>query len=195
VHDLTAPLSGPLVAAGGAMAAAVARLSREAAALLAEDGIPEALRESAWSLDGRYAGQAFELNLPLPAGPGDVARAAAEFHALHRQRFSYDEPETPVEVVALRLAARGRLAGAPKAMRAPPPGDGRARGWRALRLDRGTPQAEVWDRHALSPAVPVAGPALVEEPYTTSFLPPGWTATLHASGAIIAVRDRAGAGE
>ena len=42
--------------------------------------------------------------------PAGVAKATAGFHALHRQRFSYDEPEVPVEIVALRLKAVGRLA-------------------------------------------------------------------------------------
>jgi N-methylhydantoinase A len=189
VHDLTAPLAGRLDDAGDAAHAAADRLAREAAALLDEDGIPAARRDTGWSLDCRYAGQAFELTVPLPDGAAGLAAAAADFHALHRRRFSYDEPDTPVEVVALRLAARGRLEGASHAARAVVPGDGRPRGARLLLLDGAPADAAVWDRAALAPETRLAGPALVEEPYTTSFIPAGWTAVLHPSGTILAQRD------
>ena len=39
-----------------------------------------------------------------------IAAATSAFHAIHKQRFSYDEPSVPVEIVALRLTAIGRLA-------------------------------------------------------------------------------------
>jgi N-methylhydantoinase A len=48
--------------------------------------------------DVRYAGQSFELTVPLG---GDVA---AEFHCAHEERYGYAEPERPVELVAVRTA-------------------------------------------------------------------------------------------
>jgi N-methylhydantoinase A len=48
--------------------------------------------------DVRYAGQSFELTVPLG---GDVA---AEFHRAHEERYGYAEPERPVELVAVRTA-------------------------------------------------------------------------------------------
>jgi N-methylhydantoinase A len=44
----------------------------------------------------------------------------------------------------------------------------------------------VWDRDAISD--PVMGPAIVEEPYTSIYVPAGWRIAAHASGALIADR-------
>jgi hypothetical protein len=48
--------------------------------------------------DVRYAGQSFELTVPLG---GDVAAA---FHRAHEERYGYAEPDRPVELVAVRTA-------------------------------------------------------------------------------------------
>jgi N-methylhydantoinase A len=48
--------------------------------------------------DVRYAGQAFELTVPLG---GDVAEA---FHRAHEERYSYAERGRPLELVAVRTA-------------------------------------------------------------------------------------------
>jgi N-methylhydantoinase A len=47
-------------------------------------------------------------------------------------------------------------------------------------------QIPVWDRDAIRD--PVMGPALVEEPYTSIYIPAGWQIAAHASGALIADR-------
>jgi N-methylhydantoinase A len=48
--------------------------------------------------DVRYAGQSFELTVPLG---GDVAEA---FHAAHEERYGYADRERPLELVAVRTA-------------------------------------------------------------------------------------------
>jgi N-methylhydantoinase A len=48
--------------------------------------------------DLRYAGQSFELTVPL--GP----RLAERFHEAHEERYGYAAPERPVELVAVRTA-------------------------------------------------------------------------------------------
>ena len=48
--------------------------------------------------DLRYAGQSFELTVPLG---GDVA---AKFHGAHEERYGYAEPERQIELVAVRTA-------------------------------------------------------------------------------------------
>jgi N-methylhydantoinase A len=48
--------------------------------------------------DVRYAGQAFELTVPLG---GDVAEA---FHRAHEERYGYAERGRPLELVAVRTA-------------------------------------------------------------------------------------------
>ena len=48
--------------------------------------------------DLRYAGQSFELTVPL--GP----RLTARFHEAHRERYGYADPTRPLELVAVRTA-------------------------------------------------------------------------------------------
>jgi N-methylhydantoinase A/oxoprolinase/acetone carboxylase beta subunit len=48
--------------------------------------------------DLRYAGQSFELTIPL--GP----QLAERFHAAHTERYGYADPERPLELVAVRTA-------------------------------------------------------------------------------------------
>jgi N-methylhydantoinase A len=48
--------------------------------------------------DLRYAGQSFELTVPLG---GDLART---FHEAHRERYGYADPERQIELVAIRTA-------------------------------------------------------------------------------------------
>ena len=48
--------------------------------------------------DIRYAGQSFELTVPLG---GDVAEA---FHRAHEERYGYADRSRPLELVALRTA-------------------------------------------------------------------------------------------
>jgi len=48
--------------------------------------------------DLRYAGQSFELTIPL--GPG----LADRFHSAHEERYGYADPTQPLELVAVRTA-------------------------------------------------------------------------------------------
>lgn len=189
-HDLSATQIGFFADLAPGLDEKATRLVAEAQALLAEDGVAEAARRFEWAVDLRYAGQAFDLRVALDGTDFSalgVARATAAFHALHRQRFSYDEPEVPVEIVALRLKAVGRLA-------KPVPAHGSAvrtgdmGQTRPVHGRHGAVATPVQDRDAISATTPVAGPAIVEEPYTSIYLPAGWTILNHASGALIADR-------
>ncbi len=52
------------------------------------------------SIDVRYLGQGFELNVPFSSG------CVANFHRQHELRYGYNHPEREVELVTLRLRAR-----------------------------------------------------------------------------------------
>ncbi|TAJ27435.1 hydantoinase/oxoprolinase family protein, partial [Bosea sp. (in: a-proteobacteria)] len=189
-HDLSATQIGLLSDVAPALSRTAERLVADARALLLEDGVPEAAQRFEWALDLRYAGQAFDLRVPLAgadfSAPG-VETATAAFHALHRQRFSYDEPSVPVETVALRLKAVGALAkptavSTEAALAAP---SGRSRPVHGRHGPLATP---VRDRDSIGTTEPVTGPVVVEEPYTSIYLPAGWSVLAHASGALVADR-------
>ncbi len=187
-HDLAATQIAPLAEAGPALEAQARRLEQEAAALLDEDGVPEAQRACEWSADCRYAGQAFELAVPLSGAdfsPAGLAAIAEGFHRIHRQRFSHEDRAVPVEIVALRLTARGLLAkpGASEGAGATAPSPGTTR---PLLVDGAWHDAAISPRQAVGAGL--HGPAIIEEAYTSTYIPPGWVAEAHATGAIIARR-------
>ncbi len=169
-----------------ALTAALDALRADAARLLDADGVPEDRRGIDVSADLRYRGQAFELLVPWPEAPS-LPPLLARFHAQHRARFSYAAEAEPVELVTLRIAATGRLEKPEEAPPAPPDRDahptqrrvwhgGQAQDW------------PVWRREALAAGHVIAGPAIIEEAFATHVIGPGWTATRHEEGAIVARR-------
>jgi N-methylhydantoinase A/oxoprolinase/acetone carboxylase beta subunit len=169
-------------------------LVAEAHGRLDADAIPAHERLIELAADVRYKGQAFELTVPASALKVDEAVLAtliADFHALHRQRFSYCNPDSPVEIVSLRAAAFGRLP-KPNAKRnadtrgaaasdQPPP-------TRKVWMDGRWRDVAVWKRDGLALGAAIAGPAVIEEPYTTILLAEGWTLRREKNGHLIAGR-------
>ncbi|MEX2549102.1 MAG: hydantoinase/oxoprolinase family protein [Nitriliruptoraceae bacterium] len=79
-----------------------AALEQDARAVITAQGL-EATRVHR-SADLRYRGQAFELEVGAETDPSALVSA---FHAAHRERYGYDQPNSPAEVVTLRVRAEG----------------------------------------------------------------------------------------
>jgi len=188
VHDLASSRVMPAAAPSlPGLVAAVAALRRQGAALLTQDGIPAADQDLGLSVDMRYHGQAFELVVPW-TGVGEPDQAAldtllAAFHMLHRQRFSYANPDDVVEIVTLRLTATGRLPMA-RVTRSEAASGPAAMGSRRLYVDGAWVEAAVHRRGSIQGEI--AGPALIEEDYTTVFLAAGWTCAAGPGGDLVA---------
>jgi N-methylhydantoinase A len=106
---------------------------------------------------------------------------------LHLQRFSYSNPHDIVELVTVRLAAVGRLK-AIDAEAAPSPTVTGAQRQRRVWLDGGWRQIAVVQRETLAAGQTIAGPAIVEEDYTTVLVGDGWSATCSPQGHLLATR-------
>lgn len=126
------------------------------------------------SIDVRYNGQSFEIRLPL------APNYLAAFHDEHERLYGYADRERPVEVVNLRLQAVGK---------GPQLRSRRERG-RSVSADKRqrVRWADRWinalllSRSHLRPGASLAGPLIVAELSATTFVAPGWCATLHRSG-------------
>lgn len=159
-------------------------------ALLAADNLSTEAQSLTLSGDLRYRGQAFELLVPLPSGPVTAESLTAlrrDFEALHLQRFSFDDPAEAVELVALRLAALGRLGDDRTAPALPPSADTPPR-TRAVHVDGQWQDIPVLAQNALPPDTLVSGPAVIEQPYTTMLIPGGWTLHVTPTGDLTATR-------
>lgn len=164
-------------------------LRAEADAWLSEEGVRAEDRRIAFTADMRYSGQAFELLIPWDDF-GDLDRSSlqrllAAFHAAHRSRFSYANPDEPVEIVTLRAVAVGVLA-KPAVTEPVPNGRAARKGTRQVFEGGVWRDAAVWDREALTADVLIVGPAVVEEAFATHWIGSGWHASLGAAGALIA---------
>jgi N-methylhydantoinase A/oxoprolinase/acetone carboxylase beta subunit len=174
---------------------AVAALNAEADARLARDGVAPEDRRIEIAADMRYHGQAFELLIPwgeiTAPDAADVVRLVAAFHATHRERFSYANPDEPVEIVTLRATAIGRLA-KPEPGAIVPVARPARKGTRRAYEDGAWRDLPVWDRDALTAESVVDGPAIIEEAFATHWIGRGWRARLGPAGAVIATRESKG---
>lgn len=140
-------------------------------------------------LDLRYVGQSYELLVPYE---GDLARSLSGFHAAHDRRFGYSDPRERVQVVNVRLKARGiaqrpeidRIAVDPNATAAPVE-------WRPVvftgaAVVHDTP---IFDRTTLAPGSTISGPAIITQYDTTTVLPPGWRLTVDATRSLVAEQE------
>jgi N-methylhydantoinase A len=163
-----------------------AELRQQGDALLVQDGMPDDLRGTRLFADMRYHGQAFELVVPWRNAEPDaesLAALIADFHELHRQRFSYANPDDPVEIVTLRLTATGRL---PRrtATRHPPALSERMLPKRRVFIDNAWTEMAIYRRTQLTETI--QGPALIEEDYTTVYVAPGWNCGPGEHGDLLA---------
>jgi N-methylhydantoinase A len=169
----------------GAVAEVLDELAARAARFLAESGGSARTVIDYW-VEARYPQQTWEIDVPIvwPAVDRivDTARLAADFHAAHKALYAVSDPASPVEFIAWRVRAGTSLGETVAArIRAPKRGGGPKR--RRVWIDSWT---EV-DVHHL-PSIPsdafIKGPAIIESPLTTIFLPPDSRARRLASGTL-----------
>jgi len=180
----------------------VARLLDEAEQWFAHENIPPGKRGIDLSLDMRYAGQNFELSVPLdpgtPASPlravPDLETLAERFYRVHDATYGYHSREDAVEVVNYRLTVRGRIFddAPPSATEpgepAPPPATHRE----VWFSDAGSVRSAVYSREQLEPGHRVEGPAVVEQLDATTPIYPEDTARVDTAGNLVITLDEGG---
>jgi len=115
------------------------------------------------SVDLRFRGQSYEINVPLR---GDIAAA---FRREHRNRYGYARPGEPIELVTVRLIVR-----VPRRIRMPRPSTDvvpRATNRRCL-FEDGWREVSVFARPGLPVGFEADGPAIIEEDHATTAIPP-----------------------
>jgi N-methylhydantoinase A len=138
----------------------------------------------------RYAGQSFELTIPVPGkafGPEAAAAIAAGFHAAHQQAYGFSAPGEAVEIVNLRVTATGGISKPRSAMLENPAGTATPKSHRQVWFTEcgGFTQCPIYDRYTLGPAARLEGPAIVEELDATTVLHPGYQAEVDATGNLL----------
>ena len=133
------------------------------------------------SLDMRYEGQSYELNIPYFTETGTQA-LIQKFHAAHGQRFGYARTDAPVEVVNLRLTAIGETDKPP--IRPLPLADADPTEAFVVQnrvvFEGEALLTDFYRREALQPGNQIAGPAIVTEFSATTVIPPNFSAVVDA---------------
>jgi N-methylhydantoinase A len=138
----------------------------------------------------RFVGQAFEIAVDID--PGDLPRLTAgdlaeRFTAAHRRVYFHGgEPGRQVEIVGLRFGVRRPLDALPAFRERPTQMVQPAT--IPVRVGDGTVQAMLVDAAELPTGSPVAGPALLEGYSSSTWVPPGWTATRDPHGNVLMQR-------
>ena len=153
-------------------------LAAQATAVLTEAGVADAEMHVVWSLDLKYVGQKHTIEVPLPRPGWDaetMAAAVAGFEQLYATIHGRANQAMEIFVQAIKVRASGPAADAGwLANRTGERVTGRADGHRLVRF-LGQPAAlgcRVLHRARLVPGKTEDGPAIVEEPETTTLIGP-----------------------
>jgi N-methylhydantoinase A len=176
-HDYIQSVVRPIAdVSTGEIKANIVALERQAETDLDAEGIAENRRDMTPALDLRYLGQTTEITVPLAVTveslSGNFEEVVAQFHQLHERLYTYSVPDEPVELVNVRLRAVGSVDKPPL-----PPAVGSGKtpepiGERPVLLPDGqsAQPVPVYRRDQLAPGAMLAGPALVEEPTSTTLV-------------------------
>ncbi|TWF49447.1 hydantoinase/oxoprolinase family protein [Neorhizobium alkalisoli] len=187
--DLKAEFSRTLPKAGaidmGVAEGIIAELQGQAAAWFDAEGVAEADRRIQTVALLRYHGQGGELAVTW----GDSREAVeAAFAAEHKALYGFTL-DTAIELVTLRIEAAG--------MTVEPPPAALEAGSSVTPFDHvpvhfesGVASVPVVDRSTLGAGATFSGPMILTQLDTTTLVTPGWTGTVHGSGALLLTRKQ-----
>jgi N-methylhydantoinase A len=171
-----------------------ATLAAEAKRELLDEGFAESQIVYQWGLDMRYAGQGYEITVPVKSSAlsdADVAAIRRLFDETHKQQFGHSAPGEPVEVVTYRVAGIGQVPEVKMPHFKPEgrPLDDARLGSRNARFDGADVAADVYQRERLDVGHRIKGPAIVEQLDATLVIPPGQIARVDEWKNIIVTEE------
>lgn len=162
-------------------------LEERGVSALQAEGVPRERVECLRSVDMRYVGQVHECSVDIGASRishKTIAAIKSAFHAVHRQLFTYDEPESAIEIVNIEVTACGKTGAlGARPHRQGGQADAAITGHRPMffagdSLPLATP---VYDGELLGAGDVIRGPAVIDEPTTTLLIQEDWEARLDSS--------------
>jgi len=166
--------------------ALVAEFRERCDAHLASAGVAIAAVREELFLDMLYQGQTHTVMVPIEADRLDAQAVAAAFEAAYRTEFGRLLPGIPVRIMNLRYARVGVRPKFDLRLLAPPgdvsPGPA---GTQRVHVDGAWTDVPRHARLDLPVGTRVVGPAILEQPDTTVWLEPGFSATTDDHGNLI----------
>jgi N-methylhydantoinase A len=147
-----------------------------------DQGLPDDGWHVEATLDMRYRGQAYELQVPVERPVNDSEALIERFHGLHQARYGTSRPADPVQVVTWRLRASHPV---PHAQIPPPPSDTTPVVEHAMvTLPSGPATIPFYRRASLPTGFTASGPCVIEEPTATTFVPDAWALSIDPLGCL-----------
>ncbi|MCU7915455.1 MAG: hydantoinase/oxoprolinase family protein [Candidatus Thiodiazotropha sp. (ex Gloverina cf. vestifex)] len=156
-------------------------LAEEGVEALTEEGIAQSDISREYSLDLRYLGQSYTLNVPW----NSCRQAIEDFHGQHEARYGH-RMQAPVELVNLRAALKGPQMEATLPRRGQTEGAPVVEWLNLVGIDQQVPR---YERSKLAVGQQIQGPALITEMASTTWLAEGWNSILDEVGNLILSRQ------
>jgi len=166
-------------------------MEKRSLSILGEEGFESRDTYFQRSLDLRYKGQAFELNIPL--GEDDsLERIAERFHIRFQETYGHSRPGHYIELVHLRLSSFG-------VVKKPLFPTYESKGKSIVEAQKDERQVyfqghflktPIYERDLIPCQEILNGPAIIEESGATSVVPPGWIVRIDSYGNLLLNRRK-----
>lgn len=166
-------------------------LEAECRVQMDRDAAPGRPINTARSVEVRYVGQSYELEVSMAGDVVDdasVERAIKDFHGIHERVYGHRDSDDLVELVTFRVVlsqAPGRVPGGGGISAANGAANPRATRKAYFPEAGGLTDTPIYDREGLGAGATLEGPAIVQQPDTTTVVYPGSTASIDAHGNLI----------
>lgn len=159
---------------------ALQALAAEGINQLIEEGVaPDSIEQQA-SIDVRYYGQSYTLNLPWQTSQ-TLDDVSEQFHQSHQERFGHRLNE-PVELVNIRQSLRSYpIDLSLEELKSTSPGAPT----QTITLVGIEDSVSVYDRSSLIPGQSIKGPALITETISTTYIDNHWSANIDQFGNLL----------
>lgn len=171
--------------------AGYADLTEEARTWLANQAVRTTHRHTRLSADMRYRGQSFDLTVPVEGDRFDAGQLPAlvsGFHAAYERIYGFSDPQGAVEITNIRVAALGVTPKPPQVPLGRKVAEGAVATPREYLpiIENGVEvQAGFYDRATLEAGHRIDGPAVIEAPDTTIYLPGDFAAVIDDHGNLV----------
>ncbi|MGZ3532377.1 MAG: hydantoinase/oxoprolinase family protein [Vulcanimicrobiaceae bacterium] len=148
-----------------------AQLEEHGRQALHEQGVRNGAIAFLREYDARYRGQSFEIDVEHGDSLGTIVE---HFHAKHERRYGYAVSEERVEFVNARLTAIGALPRIDARSRQDGSATAQPSAFRDVWSEGAYHSTPVYARERLLDDLMLAGPVLIEQYDTCTYIPPGW---------------------
>ncbi len=154
-------------------------LSAQAHSWLDIEKVPDAARSLRTIALLRFHGQGGEIAVPW----GRTAQETEErFRAAHLALYGF-VMDARIELITIRIEAAGKTESSDRPdLAVAAPGAPRSQN---VHFESGTIDTRIINRASLAVGTKIDGPLILTQLDTTTVIPPGWSGTVHASGALI----------